>query len=71
MFKKYQKRKPESSVNSKETNKDIENKGLNKSLDNNISLFKNIFEKDETLIVREFQNKIWILSELKARKNKR
>ena len=57
MLKKYQKRKPESSVNSKETKKVIENKGLDKSLDSNISLFKNIFKNDETLIIREFQNK--------------
>ena len=59
MFKKHQKRKPESGVNSEETNNDIENKGLDKSLDNNISLFKNIFKNDETLIIREFQNK-WL-----------
>src|SRR5690242_8970196 len=57
MFKKYQKRKLQNSVNTKETNKNIENKGLDKSLNNNISLFKNIFKNDETLIIREFQNK--------------
>ncbi|HVJ48253.1 spore germination protein [Desulfitobacterium sp.] len=57
MFKKYQKRKPESIMNSKETNNDVENNSLYKSLGNNISLFKNIFENDETLIIREFQNK--------------
>ena len=57
MFKNYENRNPESSVNSKEINKDIENKGLDKSLDNNISLFKNIFKNDETLVIREIQNK--------------
>ncbi|WP_425802875.1 spore germination protein [Desulfitobacterium sp. Sab5] len=30
---------------------------LNVSLDNNIKLFKNIFQNDETLVIREFQNK--------------
>ena len=34
-----------------------ENKSLDKSLDKNIALFKDIFKKDETLIIREFQNK--------------
>ena len=57
MFRKYEKRKPESNVNSKEEDKDTENKGLGKSLDNNISLFKNIFKNDDTLIIREFENK--------------
>jgi spore germination protein KA len=51
------KRKPECRVNSQETNKDIESIGLDRSLDNNISLFKNIFKNDETLSIREFQNK--------------
>ena len=50
-------KKPEAGINSKETNKDTERKGLDKSLDNNISLFKNIFRNDETMIIREFQNK--------------
>ena len=36
MYKKYKKRKPEGYVNSKE-NKDTEKKGLDKSLDSNIS----------------------------------
>lgn len=57
VFGKYQKRKPEVSVNNSKTNKDTENKRLDKPLDRNISLFKNIFKNDETLIVREFQNK--------------
>ncbi len=57
MFYKYRKRKPERSINSKETNDDLESNGLNKSLNNNIALFKNIFKNDETLIIREFQNK--------------
>lgn len=33
------------------------NSGLTKSLDDNINAFKNIFLKDETLIIREFENK--------------
>jgi len=57
MFKKSQKAKSESTVNSKGKNKDIDNKGLEKSLLNNISLFKDIFKNDETLVIREFQNK--------------
>ena len=57
MFKKIPKRKPEDSVNNKETNKDMKKNDLDKSLDNNISLFKNIFKNDETVIFREFQNK--------------
>jgi spore germination protein KA len=57
MFNNNQNKKPESSVNSKETNKNTENKVLSKWLINNISLFENIFENDETLVVREFQNK--------------
>lgn len=57
MLKKYNKRRNASTVNSSEINKDIENKGLDKSIIANISLFKNIFKNDETLIIREFQNK--------------
>jgi spore germination protein KA len=57
MFEEYKNGKPESSVNSEETNKDIENKVLDKSMHNNIILFKNIFKNDETMIVREFENK--------------
>ena len=41
----------------KETINEPDNPGLNKSLDDNISTFKNIFENDETLIIRELQNK--------------
>ena len=51
------KRTLENSINSKETNSDQENTGLNKSLNDNILLFKNIFKNDETLIIREFENK--------------
>lgn len=57
MFKRYLKRKLESSINSKETSNDIGKNGLNKSLNKNISLFRDIFKNDETLIIREFQNK--------------
>ncbi|MCO5387497.1 spore germination protein [Desulfosporosinus sp.] len=56
MIKRIKKRNLETTIKSKETNHS-ENSGLNKSLDDNISLFKNIFKNDETLIIREFQNK--------------
>jgi len=46
-------------INFKETINDLENSGLNKSLADNISLFKTIFKNDETLTIREFQNK-WL-----------
>lgn len=36
-----------------------QNKALDKSLINNINLFKDIFKNDETLIIREFENK-WL-----------
>jgi spore germination protein KA len=57
MFKKTQEREIESTACSNETNKSIENKVLDKSLNNNISLFNDIFKNDETLIIREFENK--------------
>jgi len=57
MLKKYQKSQSQIIASNEEINKDIEKKALSKSLDNNISLFKNIFIDDETLIIREFQNK--------------
>jgi len=61
MFKKFLKRKPDISIKNKEQNNDNKNQSLNeslnKSLNNNILLFKNIFKNDETLIIREFQNK--------------
>jgi len=53
MFKKPQ----ESTVSSKETTNNSENRVLDKSLSGNISIFKNIFKDDETLIIREFENK--------------
>lgn len=57
MFKIFKKRKPQKG----EKNHDIKNKKneefLKKSLEKNISLFKGIFENDDTLIIREFQNK--------------
>lgn len=43
-------------------NKD-QNKALDKSLINNIDLFKDIFKNDETLIIREFENKGLITSQ--------
>lgn len=33
------------------------NKSLNRSLYNNIALFRNIFKNDDTLVIRDFQNK--------------
>lgn len=57
MFKKRQNMKSENSVNSIEINEVTENIVLDKSLDNNISMFKNIFKNDETLVIREFENK--------------
>ena len=57
MLKKHKTSESESIVTNQEPNKDTANKGLSKSLDNNISLFKKIFTNDETLIIREFQNK--------------
>lgn len=46
------------SNNDKQEN-NIQQKELVKSLDSNISLFKDVFKNDETLIVREIQNK-WL-----------
>ncbi len=55
MFKNILKRKPEESIKSSDAND--KNTGLDVSLDKNIQIFKNIFQKDETVIFREFQNK--------------
>ena len=57
MIKNYENRNSEGNSNNEEVNKGVGSKELDKSLDNNISLFKNIFRNDETLIVREFENK--------------
>ena len=69
MFKLFQNRKLERNENTKQTNQtkkikqtkqakqDKHNTELVKSLDNNISFFTNIFKNDQTLIIREFQNK--------------
>lgn len=51
------KKKLKDSAASKDTNHAAESIGLNRSLEKNIALFKGIFENDETLVVREFQNK--------------
>lgn len=56
MFKKRQNIKSENSINSK-VNEAAENIVLTTSLNNNIALFKNIFKNDETLVIREFENK--------------
>lgn len=55
MFKLFQKSKI--NIDSKETNEDVEKEVLDKSLDKNIAVFKSIFEDDETVIFRKFQNK--------------
>lgn len=57
MYNKYHKKTTENKLHNEEIKKDIATKRLNKSLDTNISLFKNIFKDDETFIIREFQNK--------------
>lgn len=53
----FKKRNLKKVIDFKETNNDLESSGLNKSLDDNITLFKTIFKNDETLTIREFQNK--------------
>jgi len=57
MFKDFLKGKQKENLNSKETNMIIEKNSLHKSLNDNINLFKKIFDDDETVIFREFQNK--------------
>ena len=58
MLKKYsRKSKLNSSENNKENSKISQPKNLAESLEDNIFLFKNIFKNDETLLIREFQNK--------------
>ncbi len=52
----FKKNKPKDSAASQATNP-LDGKGLNRSLNDNIALFKNIFQDDETVIFREFQNK--------------
>lgn len=47
----------EKDQNAQRNTKTFEKKELDKALINNIALFKDIFKNDETLIVREFQNK--------------
>ena len=58
MFKNlFNKKKQDNSNDTKEIKKKPKQKGLVKSLDDNIALFKYIFKDDETLIIRNFQNK--------------
>ena len=57
MFRLFKKRKPENSEKDQETKSKKTDEALKKSLEKNISLFKGIFKNDETLIIREFQNK--------------
>lgn len=55
MFKIFKKGRLKSA--GKQTSQDKQKDSLDKSLQKNISLFKNIFQNDATLIIREFQNK--------------
>jgi spore germination protein KA len=58
MFKNlFKKNKTDDVKSNKENSDKSKAKNLVKSLDENISLFKNIFKNDETLIIRDFQNK--------------
>lgn len=57
MFRKIKKIEPGISKNRNENNNCIQTINLNKSIVNNILLFKNIFKDDDTLIIREFENK--------------
>lgn len=57
MYKNSKKSKMKSNENNKGNSKITQLKSLVESLEDNISLFKNIFKNDETLIIREFQNK--------------
>lgn len=57
MFRKIKKIEPGISKNRNENNNCIRTINLNKSIVNNILLFKNIFKDDDTLIIREFENK--------------
>lgn len=57
MNKRYGTRKPESNVSSSETKVDAENKQLDKAMNVNIALFNKIFKNDETIIIRQFENK--------------
>ncbi|MDF2592281.1 MAG: spore gernimation protein [Clostridia bacterium] len=60
MVKKYSSKiRLSSYAKNKENNKDSQPENLTKFLEVNISLFNNIFKNDETLIIREFQNK-WL-----------
>lgn len=51
------KKQQEGNSESKDNNSTSDNERLSQSLDENISLFKTIFKNDDTLMIREFQNK--------------
>lgn len=57
MFGKDNKKKIDNKNFNEESSKAKKTKGLGKSIEDNVELFKNIFSEDETLIVRHFQNK--------------
>lgn len=57
MLNKLQYKKPDCSGSNKDKSAETSKKQLTKALAANIALFKGIFNKDGTLIVREFQNK--------------
>jgi spore germination protein KA len=56
MFKRVQRKKTDGG-DEKSGNRETTIKDLGKSLTKNISVFREIFKNDETLIIREFQNK--------------
>lgn len=57
MFKKLPKKKPQTCENSEHIKDGKGKDGLDFSLSHNIALFQTIFQNDETLIIREFENK--------------
>ena len=57
MFGKDKKKKSNSNNTQTQSSTSKQNKELGKSIEDNINLIKNIFSKDETLIIRNFQNK--------------
>lgn len=54
---KFGKSKIKRSQNTQDDSKNFQLKSLSISLDDNVALFKNIFKNDQTLIIRDFQNK--------------
>lgn len=57
MVKIFKNRRSKGNEKREETKPELPKNELERSLDENISCFKNIFRNDETLMIREFQNK--------------